>query len=69
MKAAGTLLCHLPFICRHTTRERAQVWSLAVAQKNCEDIWGYLDTIAQKHGQTSQALFERHKLSKTDLQG
>jgi hypothetical protein len=68
IRAAGALLCHLPFICRHTTQDRAQIWSLGVSQKNCEDVWGYLDAIAVKHGQTTEALFERYKLSKKELQ-
>ena len=67
VRATGALLCHMPFICRHTTRERAQVWSLGVAQKNYEDVFVYLDKIGEKQGLTGEALFNRHKLSKEEL--
>jgi hypothetical protein len=67
VRAIGALLCHLPFICRHTVRDRAQIWRLGVTQKNYEDVSDYLSRIAEKHGTTVQVLFEQHKLSKAEL--
>lgn len=67
VRAIGALLCHLPFICRHTVPDRAQIWRLGVAQKNYEDVSVYLDKIADKQGTTVQSLFEQHKLSKAEL--
>lgn len=67
VRAIGALLCHLPFICRHTVRDRAQIWRLGVTQKNYEDVSDYLGRIAEKHGTTVQVLFEQHKLSKAEL--
>lgn len=67
VRAIGALLCHLPFICRHTVAHRAQIWRLGVAQKNYEDASIYLDKIAEKHRTTVQALFEQHKLSNAEL--
>lgn len=67
VRAIGALLCHLPFICRHTVPNRAQIWRLAVAQKNYEDVSVYLDKIAEKQETTVQALFEQHKLAKGEL--
>jgi hypothetical protein len=69
VRATGALLCHLPFICRHTTPERAQVWRLGTAQKNYDDVTVYLDQIAAKQGRTTEALFEKYKLSPTELSG
>jgi len=67
VRAIGALLCHLPFICRHTVLDRAQIWRLAVTQKNYEEVSDYLSRIAEKHGTTAQVLFEQHKLSKAEL--
>ena len=67
VRAIGALLCHLPFICRHTVPDRAQIWRLGVTQKNYEDASDYLDRIAEKQGTTVQVLFEQHKLSKAEL--
>ncbi len=69
VRATGALLCHLPFICRHTTPERAQVWRLRTAQKNYDEVTIYLDQIAARHGKTAEALFEEYKLSPAQLAG
>ncbi len=69
VRAIGALLCHLPFICRHTVPDRAQIWRLAVAQKNYEAVSVYLDKIAEKQGTTVHALVEQHKLGKGALRG
>jgi hypothetical protein len=67
VRSIGALLCHLPFICFHTVRDRAQIWRLGVAQKNYEEVADYLEKIAARQGSTVQALVEQHKVSKAEL--
>jgi hypothetical protein len=67
IRAIGVLLCHLSFICAHTTRKHAQIWRLSVKQKKAEDPSDYLDDIAAKAKTTAKALFEQHKLSPREL--
>ena len=67
VRAVGVLLCHLAHVCRHTTRERAQVWNFRVTQKNYEAPDLYLDKVAMKTKTTAKALFERHKVAKKEL--
>ena len=62
IRATGVLLCHLPFICHHTTTERAQVWRLRVAQKKYEDVEVYLREIAEKQGISVHTLLKSHRL-------
>jgi hypothetical protein len=67
IRAIGVLLCHLSFICAHTTHARAQIWRLSVKQKKAEEPATYLDDIAAKAKTTAKALFEQHKLSAREL--
>jgi hypothetical protein len=38
IRAVGTLLCHLSYVCHHTVPGTAQIWRLRVAQKNAEPV-------------------------------
>jgi hypothetical protein len=62
IRAVGALLCHLPFICHHTTHERAQVWNLRVSQKNHDEVHLYLDKIAQRSGVSIASLLASNRV-------
>lgn len=62
VRATGVLLCHLRFICHHTTQARAQIWNLRVSSKSPEDVQKYLDSIAERRGTTAAELFTTHRL-------
>jgi hypothetical protein len=62
IRAAGVLLCHLNHICRHTTRERAQIWDLKVAQKNADEPRSYLEKIALRTRTTPEELVRAHRI-------
>jgi hypothetical protein len=69
VRATGALLCHLPFICRHTTPERAQVWRLGTAQKNYDDVTVYLDQIAAKQGRRRGAVRKVQAFTRRTFRG
>jgi hypothetical protein len=67
IRAVGALLCHLPFICHHTVQDRAQVWNLRVSQKNHDEIFVYLDKIAEKSGTTVEGLLAKNRIPAAQL--
>ena len=69
IRAVGALLCHVPFICHHTVRERAQIWNLRVSQKNYDDVHTYLDKIAKKSGITVAGLVASNRVPAGQLRG
>jgi hypothetical protein len=69
IRAVGALLCHVPFICHHTTHDRAQVWNLRVSQKNYDDVLVYLDKIAKRSGITVANLIASNRVATTPNRG
>jgi len=69
IRAVGALLCHVPFICHHTTRDRAQVWNLRVSQKNYDAVQVYLEKIAAKDGITVSGLVANNRVPATQELG
>ena len=69
IRAVGALLCHVPFICHHTTRDRAQIWNLRVSQKNYDEAHVYLDKIAKKSGVTVASLVASNRVPAAHLRG
>jgi hypothetical protein len=67
IRAVGALLCHLPHICHHTRPDIAQIWNLRVAQKNHEEVGGYLEKIAEKSKMTITNLFAANRVPASDL--
>jgi hypothetical protein len=67
IRAVGALLCHVPFICHHTMRDRAQIWNLRVAQKNYDAVQVYLEKIAAKDGITVSGLVANNRVPATQL--
>jgi hypothetical protein len=67
IRAVGILLCHLPYVCHHTIRHRAQIWSLRITNKNADEVQPYLDQIGAKTGVTASELFARHKVPSREL--
>jgi hypothetical protein len=67
VRAVGALLCHLPFICHHTVRDRAQLWNVRVSNKNADEVQSYLDDIAARTDTTAADIFTKHKLPNQDL--
>ncbi len=62
IRAVGTLLCHIPFVCHHTRPGRAQIWNLRMVQKNHDEVGDYLEKIAQRSGVTVAELLSAHRL-------
>ena len=67
IRAVGTLLCHLSYICHHTRPGVAQIWRLRVAQKNAQPATDYLDAIAERSKTTVAKIVAANKLSRVQL--
>jgi hypothetical protein len=67
IRAVGTLLCHIPFVCHHTRPGHAQIWNLRMSQKNHEEVGDYLEKIAQRTGVTVGELLSAHRLAANAL--
>ena len=68
IRAVGTLLCHLTYICHHTIPGTPQIWRLRVAQKNFEPVVDYLEDIAKRTKTTVARVLADNKLSAAELQ-
>lgn len=67
LKATGLVLTHLPRICQLTTPSKAQVWALSATTRPHREPWEYLGLIAKRARSSTGELFDRHKLSSTEL--
>jgi len=67
IRAVGTLLCHLSYICHHSVRDRPQVWQLRVTQKDYEAPHDFLRRIAQKKGVRVEDIMQKHRLPRREL--
>lgn len=63
LAATGLVLAHLPYICKQTMPDRAQLWRLRANRKPAEDPWKYIQAWAQRHGEKPNAVCQKHKLS------
>jgi hypothetical protein len=67
IRATGLLLTHLPFICRRTNLERAQLWVLSAAQRDHEDPWNRLGALADREKVDHSEYYDQHKLTPEQL--
>lgn len=67
LAATGLLLAHLPFICKQTTPEHAQLWRLRASRKPWEKPWQYIQEWALRNNETPKGVYDRCKLSDDEL--
>jgi hypothetical protein len=67
LKATGLVLSHLPQICKRSTPDAAQIWTLRATSKPHEDPWTYLQKIAKQENKAPATLFAESRLSPQQL--
>ena len=67
IKATGLLFTHLSWICRETTRSRAQVWQLSARNRPAKDPWELLERIADHQNRDANDLWAEARLSRAEL--
>jgi hypothetical protein len=67
LRATGLLLMHLSYIADATTRDEAQIWDLAAANRPARDPWEFIERIANHQSRGATAVWQEARLSAAEL--
>jgi hypothetical protein len=67
IKATGLLFIHLGWICRETSTDKPQVWSLTAKNRPGVDPWEWLEKIANHTGRLVDDVWAEGQLTKAEL--
>lgn len=67
IKATGIILAHLPSIAKQTRATESQVWRLRITQKQPDDPWEILRSVAEHQARVVAELYEQAKLTAEEL--
>jgi hypothetical protein len=67
IKATGLLFTHLSWICRQTTTDQPQVWSLVARNRMAADPWEHLERIANHRNVDVDQLWRESRLTRAEL--
>lgn len=66
VRATGLLFTHLAAICRLTSPNKPQLWILRANSPPPRDPWDELKLVANRQGQTADALLAAHRIAASD---